>query len=214
MDRLPGGLDDGPRVSGRVRPAGQRLYVWLPLCLLFLAPFVPWRRTRTWSAGRGKRAWSLLHLDLLVLLGFSISLAFFNHGLIGISTPIMYPFMLYLLVRMLLLGFGRARPREPLRLCVPVSWLAIGVIFLVGFRIGLNVINSNVIDVGYAGVIGANKVLHDQPLYGNWPNDNSQGDTYGPVNYYAYVPFRASSAGAAPGTTFPPRTPRRSPSTC
>jgi hypothetical protein len=166
-------------------------YVWVPLCFLFVAPFIPWRRTRTWRAGRGKRAWSLLHIDLLALLGLSISLAFFNHGMIGISTPITYPFMLYLLVRMLLLGFGRGRPREPLRLGVPVSWLAIGVIFLVGFRIGLNVVNSNVIDVGYAGVIGANKLLHDQPLYGNWPKDNSQGDTYGPVAYFAYVPFRA-----------------------
>lgn len=166
-------------------------YVWVPLCLLFFVPFVPWRRTRSWRAGRGRRAWSLLHVDLLALLGLSISLALFNHHKIGISTPIMYPFMLYLLVRMLLLGFGRGRPREPLRLGVPVSWLAIGVVFLVGFRIGLNVVNSNVIDVGYAGVIGANKLLHDQPLYGNWPKDNASGDTYGPVAYYAYVPFRA-----------------------
>jgi hypothetical protein len=53
------------------------------------------------------------------------------------------------------------------------------------------VANSNVIDVGYAGVIGADKVLHDQPLYGHWPHDNANGDTYGPANYYAYVPFRA-----------------------
>jgi hypothetical protein len=166
-------------------------YVWVPLCFLFVAPFIPWRRTRTWRAGRDRRAWSLLHVDLLALLGLSISLAFFNHGNIGISTPINYPFMLYLLVRMLLLGFGRGRPREPLRLGVPVSWLAIGVIFLLGFRVGLNVVNSNVIDVGYAGVIGATKVLHGEKLYGNWPKDNSQGDTYGPVAYYAYVPFRA-----------------------
>jgi len=165
-------------------------YVWVPLCILFLAPFLPWRRTRTWRAGRGRRAWSLLHVDLLALLGLSVSLAFFNNAKIGISTPLIYPFLLYLLVRMLLLGFGRGRPREPLRLGVPVSWLAIGVVFLVGFRIGLNVVNSNVIDVGYAGVIGANKVLHDQPLYGNWPKDNASGDTYGPVAYYAYVPFR------------------------
>jgi hypothetical protein len=65
------------------------------------------------------------------------------------------------------------------------------VIFLVGFRIGLNVVNSNVIDVGYAGVIGADKLIKGQPLYGNWPKDNASGDTYGPVAYYAYVPFRA-----------------------
>ncbi|HUJ35039.1 MAG TPA: hypothetical protein VLW51_07510 [Solirubrobacteraceae bacterium] len=165
-------------------------YVWIPLCVLFIAPFLPWRRRRLPGGGRERRAWSLLHVDLLALLGLSISLALFNHAKIGLSTPAIYPFMLYLLVRMLLLGFGRGRPRKPLRVFVPVSWLAIGVIFLVGFRVGLNVVNSNVIDVGYAGVIGANKLLHGQPLYGNWPKDNGSGDTYGPVAYYAYVPFR------------------------
>ena len=166
-------------------------YVWVPLCLLFIAPFLPWRRMRVGTDGRRRRAWSLLHLDLLALLGLSISLAFFNHGTIGLSTPLMYPFMLYLLVRMLLLGFGRGRPREPLRLAWSVGWLAILTIFLVGFRIGLNVANSNVIDVGYSGVIGADKLLHGKPLYGGWPKDNASGDTYGPVTYYAYVPFRA-----------------------
>ena len=45
------------------------LYIWLPLCLLFLVAFVDWRRP-----------FSLLHLDLLALLSFSVSLAFFNHG--------------------------------------------------------------------------------------------------------------------------------------
>ncbi len=155
-------------------------YVWIPLCMLFLAPFVPWRRRP-----------SLLHLDLAVLLGFSVSLAFFNHALIGISVPLVYPFLLYLLVRMLLLAFGRGRPREPLRLIVPASWLAIGIVFLVGFRVGLNVTDSNVIDVGYAGVIGADKVIGGKQLYGGWPKDNPNGDTYGPVAYYAYVPARA-----------------------
>ena len=80
-----------------------------------------------WRGPRTPRR-SLLHLDLLALLGLSISLAFFNHSKIGISTPAIYPFMLYLLVRMLLLGFGRGRPRRPLRVCVPISWLAVGVI--------------------------------------------------------------------------------------
>ncbi len=154
-------------------------YVWLPLCLLFIAPFVPWRRRP-----------SLFHLDLLVLLGFSVSLAFFNHALIGLSVPLAYPFLLYLLVRMLMLGRGHGVPHKRPRLLVPVSWLAVAVVFLVGFRIGLNVTNSNVIDVGYAGVIGADKLLHDKPLYGGWPHDNANGDTYGPVNYYAYVPAK------------------------
>ncbi|HTW13011.1 MAG TPA: hypothetical protein VME01_09720, partial [Solirubrobacteraceae bacterium] len=156
----------------------NKLYVWIPLCVAFFLPFFPWRRRPT-----------LWHLDLLMLLGFSISLAFFNNANIGMSAPSIYPFMVYLLVRLLLLASGRGRPREPLRLVIPTSWLAIALIFLVGFRIGLNVTNSNVIDVGYAGVIGADKIVHGQKLYGNWPADNPAGDTYGPVNYAAYVPF-------------------------
>jgi hypothetical protein len=161
-------------------------YLWVPLCLLFIAPFVPWRRGRD-----GRRHWSLLHLDLVALLAFSVSLAFFNHADIGMSVPLVYPSVLYLLVRMLFLAAGRGRPREPLRLAIPLSWLTIGLVFLVGFRVGLNVTNSNVIDVGYAGVIGAHKLVDGQKLYGHWPADNQYGDTYGPVTYYAYVPAYA-----------------------
>jgi hypothetical protein len=46
--------------------------------------------------------------------------------------------------------------------------------------------------VGYAGVIGAHRLMHDKPLYGDWPADNGAGDTYGPINYYAYVPAVAA----------------------
>src|SRR5580698_10062023 len=105
-----------------------------------------------------------------MLLGFSISLAFFNQSKIGLSVPLNYPFLLYLLVRMLLLAFGKGRPREPLRINMPVSWMVVLIIFLVGFRVGLNVSNSNVIVVGYAGGIGADKLAHAKPLYGGWPS--------------------------------------------
>jgi len=156
------------------------LYIWLPLCFLFFVPFFDFRRP-----------FSLLHLDLLVLLSFSVSLAFFNNAHIYASVPLAYPPLLYLLARMLAL-LRRERPgrARPLRLLVPTSWLAIGVIFLLGFRIGLNVTDSNVIDVGYAGVIGAQRIVHDKPLYGGWPTENEHGDTYGPFNYEAYIPFQ------------------------
>ena len=154
------------------------LYIWLPLCFAFVLPFLPWRRRPT-----------LLHLDLLALLGFSISLAFFNQANLGLSVPLVYPFMGYLMVRMLLLAFGRGRPREPLRILVRPAWLGIAAIFLLGFKIGLNVTNSNVIDVGYAGVIGAHKLLANTPLYGHWAYGNPAGDTYGPINYVSYIPF-------------------------
>jgi hypothetical protein len=157
------------------------LYVWLPLCFLFLLPFLNLRR-----------GLSLLHLDLLMLLSLSVSLAFFNHGHIYASVPLSYPPLLYLLARMLaLLRRPRAdRPTRPLRLLVPVPLLAVGVIFLIGFRVALNVTDSNVVDVGYAGVIGAKKIVDGKPLYGGYPTDNEHGDTYGPVNYEAYVPFQ------------------------
>jgi hypothetical protein len=159
------------------------LYVWLPLCVLFLLPFLNYRRPL-----------SLVNLDLLVLLSLSVSLAFFNNANIYASVPAAYPPLLYLLVRMLVLlrrGRGQsARRPPPLRLLVPASWLAVGVLFLLGFRIGLNVTDANVIDVGYAGVIGAQRITTDRPLYGHYPSDNERGDTYGPFNYEAYVPFQ------------------------
>ena len=31
------------------------LYVWLPLCVLFMLPFIPWRRRGRRCAGRGGR---------------------------------------------------------------------------------------------------------------------------------------------------------------
>ncbi len=156
------------------------LYIWLPLCVLFILPFFNFRRP-----------FSLLHLDLLVLLSFSVSLAFFNHGRIYGSVPLAYPPLLYLLARMLALTRRRRRAADerPLRLLVPVPWLALAVVFLIGFRVALNVTDANVIDVGYAGVIGAHKIVHDEPLYGHYPSDNEHGDTYGPVAYEAYVPF-------------------------
>jgi len=159
------------------------LYLWLPLCVLFILPFFDFRRPL-----------KLLHLDLLVLLSFSVSLAFFNHAHIYASVPLAYPPLLYLLARMLVLMRRGSAPHpgrrpQPLSLLVPAPWLALGVVLLLGFRIGLNVTDSNVIDVGDAGVIGAQRIAEGQPLYGGYPLNYEHGDTYGPVNYEAYVPF-------------------------
>jgi hypothetical protein len=154
-------------------------YVWIPLCVLFLLPFLDPRRP-----------FRLLHLDLLVLLGFGASHYFFNRGEIGVSVPLVYPVLLYLLARLLWSGL---RPRErPQRLVplVPLPWLAFALVFLVAFRVGLNVVDSNVIDVGYAGVIGADRIADGDGLYGpGFAGDVEHGDTYGPLTYLSYVPF-------------------------
>ena len=151
-------------------------YVFLPLCAIFLLGLVDWKRWRR-----------VANLDLLVLLGFGISHIFFNEGEIGVSVPLQYGPLLYLLARALWIGFrGRG---DGLRPVWPTLWLLIAALFLMGFRVGLNMADSGAVDVGYAGVVGADRVAHGEAIYGNFPDDISEGDTYGPVNYYAYVPF-------------------------
>ena len=154
-------------------------YVWIPLCLLFIAPFIDVRRP-----------FRLLHLDLLVLLAFGVSHIFFNRGEIGLSVPLAYPVLLYLLARLLYAGFRPRTRSGPLVPHLPLLAVALGLAFLVTFRIGLNVADSNVIDVGYAGVVGADRIVDGDPLYGEgFSDDVERGDTYGPVNYLFYVPF-------------------------
>ncbi|MBJ7329604.1 MAG: DUF2029 domain-containing protein [Solirubrobacteraceae bacterium] len=157
-------------------------WVWIPLAILFVLPFLDWRRP-----------FRMLHLDLLVLTGFSLAYHEFNVGDIDTATPLTTPLLAYVLFRMLWIGL---RPKDtdrppdrPLPLLVPALWLGVAAVFLLGFRLGLNLMSSNVIDVGYSGVIGANKLANGLPLYGHFPSDNASGDTYGPISYLLYVPF-------------------------
>ncbi|HEY6762233.1 MAG TPA: hypothetical protein VI318_22225 [Baekduia sp.] len=185
---------NGPQVAwtmarGYAGAFGRKVnspWVWIPLTILFVAPFVSLRRRPQW-----------LHLDLLALAAFGISVAYFNDANIDVSVPIASGLLVYVLLRALAIGYRRRTPldadgREPTRrlpLWVSPMWLAVALVFLVGFRIGLNVNASNVIDVGYSGVIGADRLVDGKPLYDNFPKDDEHGDTYGPVAYEAYVPF-------------------------
>ena len=188
-------------------------FVWLGLCAIFLIGLANLRRPL-----------SLRNLDLLALLSFSLSLWFFNRGELFRAMPLAYPPMLYLLARMVWLGSGPKGsgsrvvrfPHSAHRPIWPVWLLLAATVFLAGFRIGLNVQASNVIDVGFASVIGAQRIADQGEMpYGHMPNDrgkecgpadaegyvreriqtngrcesaNERGDTYGPVTYLAYVP--------------------------
>ena len=163
-----------PSVGGKLLNAP---YVWLPLCLLFLIPFIDPRRPLR-----------VLHLDLLMLLGFGVSQLFFNRGEIDLSVPLAYPFLAYLLGRMLWIGFRPRAGAGPLVPVVPVGALVLGLVLLVGFRVALNVADSNVIDVGYASVVGADRIVQNEELY---TDNDVHGDAYGPFNYVAYLPFEA-----------------------
>jgi hypothetical protein len=177
--------------------------VWLGFCVLFLL-----------GLGDLRRPLSLRNLDLLALLSFSVSLWYFNKGDIFTSAPLVYPPFLYLLGRMVWSAW-RGRLGTGAVPVWPVWLLAAATVFAAGFRIGLNTQSSNVIDVGYSGVIGANRIANGVVPYGNFPVEagkacgpadadgeirdhvqrngrcesaNPQGDTYGPVAYEAYLP--------------------------
>jgi hypothetical protein len=203
----------GPQVAWRMArgydgafggKAINRLDVWLALCAVFLLGLIDWRRPL-----------SLRTLDLVALLSFSVSLWFFNDGAVFTSMALAYPPLVYLLARMVSVG---VRGRSPsVRAAVwPVWVLVAATVFLAGFRIGLNLEDSNVIDVGYSGVIGAHRIANGEMPYGHMPvqgsrpkcgeadaegevrervqtngrceSSNERGDTYGPVSYMAYLP--------------------------
>lgn len=203
----------GPQVAWKMARGGEgsfggktllKPYVWLAFCFVFLVGLADLRRPL-----------SLRNLDLLVLLGFSLSLVFFSRGEIFRSVPLVYPVLAYLLLRSLWVGVrGRASPLRPVW---PTWAIAVAAVFLLGFRIGLNVeAPRGVIDVGLASVVGASRVLDGQAPYGHMPQRGDlepcgpadtdgqvrdriqtsgrceaaieRGDTYGPVAYVAYVP--------------------------
>ena len=169
-----------PMARGYEGQFGHKLnapWVWIPLAAIFFLCLLDWRRPLR-----------MVHLDLLVLLAFGVSHVYFNDGEIGVSVPLAYPVLAYLLARMLWIGF---RGGSPLRPTLGWPWLAIAAVFLIAFRVTLNVADSGVIDVGYAGTIGADRITQGEQLWGEgaFPEDNRHGDTYGPANYLAYVPF-------------------------
>ena len=149
-----------------------------------------------------------------MLLSFSVSLWFFNHGHVFAAMSLAYPPLAWLLLRCLWIA-RRDTPSRGMPVW-PVWLLAAATVFVAGFRVGLNVRASNVIDVGYSGIIGADRIVHGQSPYGHFPVEDPQpkcgpadsegevrdrvqtngrcetanplGDTYGPVSYLAYIP--------------------------
>jgi hypothetical protein len=178
-------------------------WVWGAFCLIFLVGLVDWRRP-----------FSIRTLDLVMLLSPTASLYYFNHGNVFTAVPLFYPALIWVVLRGVWVGVtGRGSPTRP----VWPAWILLAAaVFLGGFRVGLNVKASNVIDVGYSGIIGAERIVHANAPWGHFPVEgnqppcgpadasgeirdriqtngrcesaNPQGDTYGPVAYESYIP--------------------------
>ena len=133
------------------------------------------------------RSW-LDRLDLAMVLSFGISYALFDTSHLEPGVWMFYPPLLYLLARMLMRGF---RPRAAvgrLECRLPTVVLGAGLLALIVARVVLTLHPVQVLDVGTASVLGAYKILHGQSIY---YFSIGHGDTYGPLNYLAYVPFEA-----------------------
>jgi hypothetical protein len=204
----------GPQVAWRMARgykgafgrAINHAWIWLSFCAVFLFGLADFRRLL-----------SVRNLDLLVLLSFSLSLYYFNQGRVFSAMPLVYPPLLYLLGRMIWIAArGRGSPSRPIW---PAWVLLAATVFLMGFRVGLNVESSNVIDVGLASIDGAQRIAGEgQSPYGHMPDDsgkacgpadadgsvrdhiqtngrcessNGRGDTYGPVAYLGDIPAYA-----------------------
>jgi hypothetical protein len=202
----------GPQVAWGMARGGKGAFgshindpaIWLGFCALFLIGLADWRRLR-----------SVRNLDLLVLLSFTASLWYFNHGKIFTAMPLVYPPLLYLVGRLVWITWRR-KPGSAMRPVWPVWLLVAATLVAAGFRVGLNIAGSNTIDVGFASVIGAQRIVSQGEMpYGHMPTDegkecgppdtngyvreriqtngrcesaNGRGDTYGPTTYLAYVP--------------------------
>jgi hypothetical protein len=158
-------------------------WVLVPFSLLFLLPFLDPRRL-----------WRMLQLDALVLESFVVSYLLFDHAQLVPAVWMAYPPLLYLLARLLWIGWGHRaaagaaarRAEAALAPMLSVRVLAGGLIALVAVRTGLSLFEHDVVDVGYASVIGAHRIVNGQSLY---YAASGNGDTYGPIAYLAYVPF-------------------------
>jgi hypothetical protein len=146
------------------------------LASLFLLPFVDPRRP-----------FRLLHLDLLVLLGFgAYATRVVNRADVPVAAGLVDLGLLYLLGRMLAMGFRPRRSEQKLLPLVPVGSLAVVLALVLCVRLAYPAFGkAPVIDVGQAGVVGADRILKGRDVYGtDW-----FGNTYGPLVYLSYVPF-------------------------
>jgi hypothetical protein len=149
-------------------------WVVVPFTILFLLPFLDPRRLRR-----------MLHFDALVLGSLMLSYWLFDHGHLEAAVWLVYPPLLYLVGRMLFLAARGAR-RGRLAPLFSTRALWIGLLALAVARTVLSLVGPDVIDVGFASVLGGNRIILGLSPY--WTGAH-HADTYGPITYLAYVPF-------------------------
>lgn len=162
------------------------------LCLLFvlMAAVTPW--------------WRLRNLDVIAALSFLPAVLLFQHRYLSASMLAAAPPMLYLLLRCAFVAFGPDRPPaaarpllvtltpglDPARRVRWLRWL-LAVLALVCVMVGVG--SPNAVDVLYAAMEGATRLIHGVLPYGHLPPGVIHGDTYPILTYVLYTPLALAS---------------------
>ncbi len=166
-------------------PAVTDFWSLLPFCGLFLVALVDLRSP-----------WRLLHADLLALISFVVALGCWS-DMRTWPVLLIYPPLLYLGARMVVLAriarsAKEAQDGASLRVFLPRAWLLAGIVVLAGVHISWALEGTTRTDVAEGGVGGALGIVHGRPLYAKQLSPSGvdpHTDTYGPLNYEAYIPF-------------------------
>jgi Glycosyltransferase family 87 len=157
-------------------------------CALFLLMFAvaPWRRMR--------------NLDAVAAVSLVVAVVLFQHRYLSASVLAAAPGMFYLLVRCAFRALGHTREPAPstplLDTLTPrmdpvrrVRWLrgALIVVALVYLMVGVS--SPDAVDVIYAVMEGATRLIHGVLPYGHMPPGIIHGDTYPILSYALYTPL-------------------------
>jgi hypothetical protein len=170
-------------------PAIEHGWVCLPLGGLILLALIDLRAWRRW-----------IHFDLVAFVALSAALACWRQWLTW-PTLLLYALLGYLLARMVAIARRRRPPasaRRPVRAMLPRSWLVLAILVLSAVHVSWAIEGSAQVDVAHGGVAGAQSIAHGRALYSSPAHESQQDphlDTYGPVNYEAYLPFVGVAGG-------------------
>ena len=167
----------------------------LSALFVLVAGVTPWRRLR--------------NLDVVACLSFVAPVVLMQREYVGASMLSALPGMVYLLVRCTAHGLGpafgggrrvgRERDRAPARPILEaltprldparrIVWLRVGLCVLAAVYVMVGVSSPAPIDVLYAVMEGATRLLHGVLPYGHLPPGIVHGDTYPILSYALYVP--------------------------
>ena len=144
--------------------------------------------------------WHVRNLEAAASLSLIAPVVLLQERYIAACVLTAIPGLGYLMARALRIGWGgapaesparslftlitsRLRPREQARVLTWIA-LALGAVFLM-----VAISSTEPVDVVYAVMEGATKLLHGVLPYGHLPGDVMHGDTYPILSYVAYVPL-------------------------